>query len=336
MSTTYYDPNKHQGNYRVIKKKKFKLGRFILALLILSLIPLIGYGAYYAYQINKTIDVISDDGVKIPESQLAKNRPITVLLLGKDSRPETGTLNTDVIMAISMNPVTKKATLVSLPRDAELKISDYSGGHKANWFYAAAYSDHDGDKNGIFTEMKHVFGETFGVPIDYITVVDFKTLEDVVDAVGGVKVKVDQDMRYVDPTDGTNINLTAGVQVLDGKNALDFVRYRKSNRGTAGTDDTDRNKRQQQVISAVIKKIKSPETLLSGSGILKAVSKNIETDLPSAQIYSIVKTYAGINPKSIEFIPVSGAWISPFVIINEQEFGDAKAKLMKQLEKVSN
>jgi LCP family protein required for cell wall assembly len=340
MSTTYYDPNRSQGSpqpkTRIVKKKKFKPGRFILALLIFSLIPLIGYGAYYAWQINHTINAISDDGIKVPEADLAKNKPLTILLLGKDSRPESGTLNTDVIMAITMNPDTKKATLVSLPRDAELKISDYSSGHKANWFYAAAWSDHDGQKEPIYKEMKHVFEETFEVPIDYIVMVDFKTVQDVVDAVGGIKVKVDQDMRYVDPTDGTNINLKKGTQVLDGKNALDFVRYRKSNMGTTGTSDEDRNVRQQQVISALLNKIKSPSTLLNGGGIFTAINKNIETDLPSAQIYSLIKTYAGIAPSNVKFIPIGGDWISPFVVINQQEFADAKAKLKAQLVKVKN
>jgi LCP family protein required for cell wall assembly len=331
MSTTYYDPQKKPENYRVVKKKKFKFGRFLLALLTLSLIPLICYGAYYAWQINHTINSISSDGVKVPEAQLAKNKPLTILLLGKDSRPQTGTLNTDVIMAVSLNPKSKTATVVSLPRDTELKISDYSSGHKANWYYAAAYNDNAGDKDKIYAEMRHVFGETFEVPIDYITMVDFQTLKDVVDAVGGVKVTVKQDMRYVDPTDGTNINLKKGKQVLDGKNALDFVRYRKSNMGTAGSDDTDRNRRQQQVIAGILKKVKSPNAILSGNGILKAVSKNIESDIPTAQLFSIIRTYTGISTKNITFIPLTGVWESPFVHLDEQEFANAKAKLKQEL-----
>ena len=103
--------------------------------------------------------------------------------------------------------------------------------------------------------------EFFDVPIDYVVEIDFKAFEDIIDAFGGITVDVDMDMRYVDPTDGTNINLKKGRQLLDGKQALDFVRYRKSNDGTAESSDFERNMRQQQVISALVAKIKSIDGL---------------------------------------------------------------------------
>jgi LCP family protein required for cell wall assembly len=339
MTTSNQVKQEQQPGARPPKKKKFKWGKFIVVLLVSILIPLMAYGAFYAYKVNQTFDQITAPSGPLKEKELAKNKPLTILLLGKDSRPETSTLNTDVIMCVTMNPDTHKVTVVSLPRDTRLDISDYSEDHKANWFYAAAYNDsrrnyssEKARKAYINNEVKHVFGETFQVPIDYIVMVDFNTLKDIVDAVGGVKVTVKQAMRYVDPTDGTNIDLKPGTQVLDGKNALDFVRYRKSNRGTAGTDDSDRNKRQQQVIRAILKKVKSPDTLLRGKGILNAVKNNVQTDIPKQQMFSIIKTYIGNTPnKNIEFISLYGVWISPFVEIAQQDFDNARAKLKARL-----
>src|SRR5690606_37561279 len=121
---------------------------------------------------------------------------------------------------------------------------------KANSFYAYVYK-----KDNLlesYKQLKEVYGKFLGIPIDYVLVVNFNTLEAIVDELGGIHVDVDQNMKYVDPTDGTNINLTAGPQTLSGKEALDFVRYRHSNRGeTPESSDFARNKRQQVVISAI-------------------------------------------------------------------------------------
>ena len=335
--TQHYDITQDPPEQRVVKKRRVKWKKLILVLLVALLIPSISYGAYYAWQINRTINTITDDHIKVAEKDLAKNKPLSILLLGKDSRPKVGTMNTDVIMLLTMNPKTHKVVSVSIPRDARLDISDYSLDHKANWFYAAAVNDNQGDKDKVYKEMKHVFGEFLQTDIDYVIMVNFETLKDLVDAVGGVKVYVDQDMKYTAPGDNTRINLRRGWQVLNGEHALDFVRYRKSNMGTKGSNDFERNDRQQRVIQAILSKVKSPATILTGDGILKAVAKNVEMDIPRAQLYSIVRTYAGTtSKKNIEFVSLTGEWNSPFVEISQQDLDEARAKLKANLQKNNN
>lgn len=332
-----YDITQDPPEQRVVKKRRIKWKKLILVLLVALLIPSIAYGAYYAWQINHTISAITDDHIKVAEKDLAKNKPLSILLLGKDSRPQYGTMNTDVIMLVTMNPKTHKVVSVSVPRDTRLDISDYSLDHKANWFYAAAMNDNQGNKAKVYKEMKHVFGEYLQTPIDYVIMVNFETLKDLVNAVGGVKVYVDQDMKYNAPGDHTKINLKKGWQVLNGKKALDFVRYRKSNLGTKGSNDFERNDRQHRVIQAILSKVKSPTAILTGDGILKAVAKNVEMDIPRAQLYSIIRTYAGsTSKKNMQFISLSGPWISPFVEISQQDLDDARAKLQANLKKDNN
>lgn len=335
--TQQYDITQDPPQQRVVKKRRIKWKKLILVLLVALLIPSVSYGAYYMWQINNTLNVITDDHIKVAEKDLAKNKPLSILLLGKDSRPQVGTMNTDVIMLLTMNPKTHKVVSVSVPRDARLDISDYSLDHKANWFYAAAMNDNQGDKAKVYKEMKHVYGEYLKTDIDYVIMVNFETLKDLVNAVGGVKVYVDQDMKYTAPGDGTYIYLRRGWQVLNGKKALDFVRYRKSNMGTKGSNDFERNNRQQRVIQAILSKVKSPSTILTGGGILKAVAKNVEMDIPRAQLISMIRTYAGsTSKKDINFVTLTGEWVSPFVEINQQDLDDARAKLQANLEKDNN
>jgi|HigsolmetaAR203D_1030402.scaffolds.fasta_scaffold01851_8 cell envelope-related function transcriptional attenuator common domain len=299
-----------------------------IALLILA--AAVAYGIQLQKSIDDTIDQITAGADEhVPEEQLAKKKPLAILLLGLDSRPVVGGLNTDVIMVAALNPEQKSAVVVSVPRDTYVKVEGWRA-RKANSFYANVY-DRDNLRD-TYAQMKEVFGKFFGIPIDYVTVVNFNTLVDLVDAVGGIHVEVDQDMRYVDPTDGTDINLRAGPQDLDGKKALDFVRYRHSNHGeTPESSDFDRNRRQQVVVGAIVDRLKSFNTLVNFNPILDAIGNNIHTDLPKAQIRSLIQTYLGISSERIRFIALEGSWRSPYVYLDEASFAQAKQALSEQL-----
>src|SRR5690606_14735761 len=96
------------------------------------------------------------------------------------------------------------------------------------------------------------------VPIDYTYLVNFETVVELVDAVGGVEIDVDRSMQYTAEFDGTSIHLEKGLQVLDGRNALNYSRHRLDDRGVNyESSDFDRGRRQQEVITALVKKITS-------------------------------------------------------------------------------
>lgn len=316
------------------KKKVRKAGglRKVIIFLLLAMVSSASVFIIYTYlNLEETLgQVTAGMDQEVPKHELAKQKPLTILLLGLDSRPQTGSLNTDVIMVVSLNPEQKSAAFVSIPRDAYVKVDGWRA-RKANSFYAATYKKNDIAET--YAQVKEVFGKLMGVPIDYVTVVNFQTLEAVVDQLGGIHVDVDQNMRYVDPTDGTDIDLKAGPQTLDGKKALDFVRYRYSNRGqTPESSDFDRNRRQQIVIGEIVNKLKSFNAITKVNGILNAVGENIHTDLPKSQIKSLITTYAGISNEQIQYISLEGSWQSPYVYLNEQKFEEAKQVLKAQLE----
>ncbi|WP_256760217.1 LCP family protein [Cohnella sp. WQ 127256] len=328
--------------------KKFRWGRLVFLLLGAIILILVCYVAYLLVVGDKNLTKIAkpDDGkgsTTIAKEQRAQVKPIALTLLGLDTRSETGSMNTDVMMVAAFNPITKTATVVSIPRDSDLELEGYKK-HKANGYYAAFYMSGrnkeklEGDAIPAYArvETRDMLSKFFGIPIDYTAVIDFKGFVDVVDALDGVTVTVDKDMRYVDSVDDTNIDLKKGEQKLDGEQALGFVRYRKSNsnRGfkpTAASSDFERNERQSQVLGAIVDRMKSFSSVTKVDSLLNAVGDNMRTDIPKKQIENMIATYFGINRSDIRFIPLTGTWRSPYVYLDEDKLQEAKQALAEDL-----
>ncbi|WP_051421772.1 LCP family protein [Cohnella panacarvi] len=323
------------------KKRKIRWGRIVFILVSLVIISLASY-AGYLYMVGKNnLHKIADQdptAPPIPKDQKASVKPVSIVLLGLDYRKQLGSMNTDVIMVAAFNPISKTATVVSIPRDSDLKLEGYKK-HKANAWYAI-YDSIARNDNGLEGEAakdyardhtREMLGKFFGIDIDYTAVIDFQGFIDVVDALDGVRVNVDKDMRWVDKADGTNIDLVAGEQELDGEDALGFVRYRKSNRGTAPSSDFERNERQSQVLGAIIDKLKSFGSITKIDDVLNAVGDNMRTDIPESQLEAMIKKYFGIDSSAIRFIPLEGEWISPYVVLDQEKLTEAKQALREEL-----
>lgn len=318
------------------KKKKSGVKTFFKIVLSLMIIGVIGVGAYAGYlwlTVDKVIETTGTSANVAPEKS-AKVKPLTMLLLGTDYRPETGTHLSDVVMVIAMNPETKSATVVSLPRDTHFELDGYRT-NKLNAYYPNFLAAEK--KSGIPAEeeMKTMMGKYFGLTIDYVTVLNFQGFRDVVDALGGVDVNVDADMCYRDTADGTDINLSKGPQHLNGEDALGYVRYRKSSANckpkTKASDDFDRNRRQNEVLHSLIDQAKSLNGVLGASKVIESVGKNMETDLESKQMKNIISAYWSISKENVDFVPVTGQWKSPYVYLNDSEFEQAKQALQNEL-----
>jgi len=317
-----------------------------LGAVILALASYVVVLYFDSYKPNLQKIAKAEDGteaVPIPKAQRAQVKPISLVLLGLDTRSETGSMNTDVMMVASFNPASKTATIVSIPRDSDLDLEGYKR-HKANGYYAAFYmygrnsEKLENDKLHAYArdETKLMLSRFFDIPIDYTAVIDFQGFVDVVDALGGVNVTVDKAMRYVDSVDDTNIDLQPGEQTLNGEDALGFVRYRKSNsnkgfKPTAESSDFERNERQSQVLGAIVDRLKSFSSVTKVDSLFDAVGDNLRTDIPAAQIENIVKTYFGINRSDIRFIPLTGEWKSPYVYLDEAKLAEARKALAEEL-----
>ncbi|MDP4096958.1 LCP family protein [Paenibacillus sp. P96] len=311
------------------KKKKSFLKSFMMFILFLLIVGAVA-GGLYAYYISNQVEAVLDTGIdkEVPKTELAEAKPLTMLLLGTDYRPEHQTYLSDVVMVVTLNPNTKSATMVSLPRDTKVELDGYRS-RKLNEYYPIFKSKEKTSGISAEAEMKTMISKYMNINIDYVSAINFQGFRDIVDELGGVNVTVDKNMCYRDSADGTDINLTAGDKHLNGDEALDFVRYRKSNCSpkTAASDDFDRNKRQNQVLHALIDQMQSFGGIAKLGNVIKAVDNNLTTDIESQQMKNMLTTYWNISKDNVKYRPVGGTWQSPYVYINEDELEEARQAL---------
>jgi LCP family protein required for cell wall assembly len=332
-----------EGKQRNKPKKAKKRGRALPIFLGVFAGLLILAAAALGYVVLKTTDAIGEIGLNetqaepVPVAQSVKKKPVAMVLMGLDSREHGGGLNTDVMMVAAFDPESKKATVVSIPRDTYIDVDGYKA-RKANNFYATFYSE--AKKDGLDTEqarlegkkaVREVLGKLFGIDIQYAGIINFQGFSDVVDAVDGVKVNVDIRMKYIDEADGTNIDLQPGEQTLYGDDALDFVRYRKSNDGRNMSSDFDRNRRQSEVISAIVDKLTSLGGAPKIGNVIEAVGANIRIDMPAKEITRMLETYYSVRSSDITFLALEGSWRSPYVYADETSLANARAALQEKM-----
>ncbi|WP_307586013.1 LCP family protein [Paenibacillus wynnii] len=326
-------PKKSKG-----KKKKGFFARLGRAILIFFIIAVLAVAGYFTYLYMKLDQGVLDTGVNKPVApeQSAKVKPLTMLLLGTDNRPKHASSLTDVIMVVTLNPVTKSATIVSLPRDTYVELNGYKK-DKINAYYSRFKKREKTSGLSAEDEMKTMMGKYLDIKVDYVTILDFQAFREVVDALKGVNVNISDDMCYTDSVDGTDINLKKGPAKLNGDKALDYVRYRKSNcePKTKGSDDFERNKRQSEVLHSMIDKMQSIGGVVKIGRVLDAVDNNMKTDIERDQFKDMIAQYYKISKNDVEFKPVTGTWRSPYVYINEEELDAAKQSLQDRLTEIS-
>ncbi|WP_176759056.1 LCP family protein [Alkaliphilus peptidifermentans] len=224
-----------------------------------------------------------------------ESKPFAVLLYGVSARKKLYDRGrSDTMMIALIDTQQKKVALISMPRDSYVDIPGH-GMNKIN----AAYPK-GGSALMVETIENWLDTELYG----FISI-DFEGFIELVDLMGGVEVEVTRRMEYNDPTDGTNIRLSPGRQVLDGKNALDFVRFRQSNDGRHSSD-YDRMKRQQEALSSLAGKITPFRSLTKFNGMMDILSDNVKTSLTPKEIETLVRIFSSFDSSNLETTSIQG------------------------------
>ncbi|MFF2482749.1 LCP family protein [Paenibacillus sp. NPDC058071] len=320
------------------KRKKTKTRKIMnIALFVLASFTLVvGIHIGYLYkkaenalhQISVNSSVQGNEFLQGNKVNNVVDTPILFLLAGVDSREGgDGMMNTDVLMLVSFNPKTKSASFLSIPRDLLIQPESLPS-RKANYYYAHHYIK---DKAEVIPNTKKFFSDVFGLPIDYMVVVNFEMLTELVDLLGGLEIDVDMDMKYRDTYDGTNINLKQGLQRLDGGQVLDFVRYRKSNQGTKESSDFERNDRQQQVMKQILEKLGAYQGISQWGKVLDIIGENVKSDIPEDYIKQWVFNFPKIKPEQMNSLKVESVWKNPFVYFMKEELEEAISSMQREL-----
>lgn len=328
--------------YKQKKRKKLKWLIVIISIFLLGTTTITGYASFKINElINKTSEPSNtasnenNKNLSASAKELAKE-PMAILLLGEDYRVETGSKNTDAIIVSVINPDTEKVTLISIPRDTKVKIPGYGTG-KINSVYAKGEQRKSEELRRGETPttdgtqlLMEVLSDFLDIPINYYAKVDFKGFELIIDELGGLEIDVERDMVYYSKADNTNINLKQGLQTLNGKQALDYARFRKSSDGN-DSNDFERNERHQKIIKALADNFISFNGVTNVFNILEISGDHIKTNLSPDQIKALLWQYKGISMDSFQTISMESYWKSPYVYVEEEELLRVQNELKKEL-----
>jgi len=256
---------------------------------------------------------------------------LNILLIGVDK--QGGGHRTDTLITVSIDPVTRKVAMFSLPRDTK-NVPIPQGparsawgpvfGQKINAFYVQNRLRPDlwpgSDATRGYNALKSVIGELYGLEIKYFVEVDFDGFKAVVDAVGGVTVNVQ--LPVVDDTypagvaRNVRLYIPSGIQHMDGTQALRYARSRNT------SSDFDRGARQQRILLSMREQA-DPQTLIPRlPELVDALKLAVKTDVPLNELPNLLGLATEVDTKDIrsyvfappfyqEDVP-TGYWTLPY------------------------
>jgi polyisoprenyl-teichoic acid--peptidoglycan teichoic acid transferase len=287
--------NRHDNRLKP-KRKKGKIKRLLLIVFIF----MVAFACYISFQYYQglksagTSSITNEAAADFNGAKLKKLGKVNILLLGVDSRGEEKS-RTDTIMVAQYDLKNNKAKVVSIMRDIYVEIPGYKN-YKINTAYFLGGPE----------LLRQTLEYNLGIDLHYYVLVDFKGFEKVVDTLAprGIEINVEKRM-----SEKIGVILEPGLQRLNGKELLGYVRFRHDAAGDFG-----RVKRQQKVLNALKDEILSFNGAAKLPKLMGTIQPYIETNMNSIDQLSILKDFVLHTPEEIETlrIPVNNSYTNTF------------------------
>jgi LCP family protein required for cell wall assembly len=201
---------------------------------------------------------------------------VNILVMGVDvtldnRRRVVNISRADTLVLVTVDPERRRIAAVSIPRDTRAQIPGI-GETKINASYA-----YGGPRLTIRTVE-----QLLAVKVHYYVKLGPESFTRLVDALGGLEVDVEKDMKYADTWAGYTINLKKGRQKLTGEQVTGYIRFRHDALGDIG-----RVERQRKVMNTLVQQLRQPSAVLHGPSLLRAFAQNTETDLSAVELMSL-------------------------------------------------
>ena len=220
----------------------------------------------YTYEIKKELEETENVDVAVLASTFH------VYLSGIDVYGDIAkTSRSDVNIIATVNPETHQILLTTTPRDMYMTFPGVTDNQRDKLTHAGIY--------GVDTSMM-ALENFYGIEIPFYARVNFTSIIEIVDKLGGIDVYSEYEFTTLD-----GVQVKKGLNSFNGEQALSFARERKN----VPDGDNQRGKNQQAVIVAMIRKMLSPQMLISATGIINSVSDNMETNMSQLQIQELIK-----------------------------------------------
>lgn len=200
----------------------------------------------------------------------------TFLLFGLDSGN-----NADAIIVGALDIGGRQAHVISIPRDTLVDVPRRL--RKPTAAYAVGRGGGRGHEGGV-AQMNADVQTLFGFQPDFYISINEQAFVRVVDSVGGVQVNVPFNMRYDDPHQNLHINISEGTQILNGRQALHFARFRMANPGFRAITDYQRIENQQQIIRALFSELLTPRTIARVPELIDIYQEYVNTNMDNREM----------------------------------------------------
>lgn len=281
-------------NKRKLKKILCVTLSVVICIFLISVLYLFGTTRRLNEKVEKQAKIIKPVDTK-------RSLPINILILGVDIgdpniKDKDEIKRADSIMLLHYNPGEKDIKVISIPRDTKIKINNKD--IKINSAYTFG-----GAKKTI-----EVVEDMLDTTINYYIKLDYKAFTKFIDAIGGVDMDIEEDMKYDDEGQDLHIDFKKGKNIhLDGKKSEEFFRWRKNNDGTGLAEgDLGRIKNQHTFMGKVTKKIKSPMMPLRLPKVLSVIEENVETNMSPRSMLKHGSKGIGLSTSNIKFSTLEG------------------------------
>lgn len=256
-------------------KRSRKITAFILSLILMVVYTV---GTAYAVATHEFLGQVTAKK-KAEDAVDVTSKPFNIYISGMDTTGKiTEEARSDVNMIITVNPKTHKVLMTSIPRDYLVELQN---GEKDKLTHTGLM--------GIDETTSDV-EDLLGIKINYYVKVNYNTLKDLVNSIGGITINSDKAfISYIG-----KYRFVEGENQLDGAKALAYARERHA----YSDGDNHRVRNQQEVLKAIVKKLTGSTTLLTRyNKILKYLAPTMEMNLTRAEVKALVKFQLGKNPK---------------------------------------
>lgn len=313
------------------KRKKKSVTKIVLSIFFVLFTLFMTIGGFFAWQVYRDLRSTTDEMYEEVEAQeqhsSRQERPVvvddgedpfSVLIMGVDTgeygRIETG--RTDTMMVLTVNPNTERTSIVSIPRDTYTEIIGRGTMDKINHAYAFG---------GTAMAVNSV-QNLFDIPIDYYVSVNMESMQQIVDAVGGITV--------VPPLTFSQggYQFTEGQSVrMGGPQALEYSRMRSED----PEGDYGRQHRQRQVIEGTMRQVASFDSVMNYRTILGTLSTNMKTNMSFDDMVDMFNNYRQ-SASDVEQVQLSGRGQMQngvyYEMISDEELSRVRDHLSTELE----
>lgn len=258
-------------------------------------------GAAYLYFYLDGLNHTKLEKNKVQPITASRDEQVNILAMGTDvgtigANSNNNPKRTDTILLININPSLKETNVISIPRDTLIQMNNSNKKiNEANVIGGPGY-------------LIDAVEKLLDIKINYYSKLDYEGFRKIIDRVGPIEMKINNNMNYDDETQNLHIHFKKGdVVELNGEKAEEFFRWRENNDGTGlANGDLGRIENQHVFINKVIDKFKSPSIITKLPSILSTISSYVETNMKADEIIKYGLMLSKMDKSKIKLYTVKG------------------------------